>query len=153
MTHIRIKLVIAAAALTASVSYLLFAGVKSGWVYFLEVDAFIAQERYHSQRVRLSGLVAEEDVTVDSANLLARFPLLGQTQRLNVEYRGVVPDTFKSGVEVILEGRLDDHGIFQANVLLTKCASKYHEEDQVKDAPADFKHPAGSLPSNMEPRS
>ena len=33
--------------------------------------------------------------------------------------------TFTEDVEVVLEGRMDAQGVFQANTLLTKCGSRY----------------------------
>jgi cytochrome c-type biogenesis protein CcmE len=42
-----------------------------------------------------------------------------------VSYRGTVPDLFKAGADVVVEGKLNAAGTFEADVLLTKCASKY----------------------------
>jgi cytochrome c-type biogenesis protein CcmE len=45
-----------------------------------------------------------------------------------VEYRGAVPDTFKPGAEVIVEGRFNKQsGVFSASTLITKCPSKYEK--------------------------
>jgi len=41
-------------------------------------------------------------------------------------YRGVVPDTFKEGAEVVLTGRLSPHGFdVDPNGVIAKCPSKY----------------------------
>ena len=42
-----------------------------------------------------------------------------------VLYTGVVPDAFKQGADVVLEGRLISGGTFKAESLLVKCPSKY----------------------------
>ncbi len=44
MTHMRIKLVIAAVALLSAVGYLAFAGARKGWVYYVDVDTFLGPE-------------------------------------------------------------------------------------------------------------
>ena len=40
-------------------------------------------------------------------------------------YEGVLPDTFTDDIEVVLEGRFGEDGVFQAKTLLTKCGSRY----------------------------
>jgi len=62
--------------------------------------------------------------------LTAIFTVTGKTGRIPVAYHGVIPDMFKAGVEVVVEGKMDDTGVFQANVLMTKCASKYEGEEK-----------------------
>jgi cytochrome c-type biogenesis protein CcmE len=41
-----------------------------------------------------------------------------------VVFHGTVPDLFKSGRDVVVEGRVKD-GVFVADSLVTKCPSKY----------------------------
>ncbi len=132
MTHVRIKMLIAGLVLIASVSYLAVAGVKSGWVYYLHVDDFVQDSTYQDRRVRLFGLVDTENVEVAPAMLTAKFDLQGESNSIPIHYQGVVPDTFKPGGEVMVEGKLDDAGIFQADTLMTKCASKYQSEEHAK---------------------
>jgi cytochrome c-type biogenesis protein CcmE len=126
MNHLRTKLIVAGLLVSACLSYLVFAGVQSGWVYYVQVDAFTQDAKFQSQRVRLCGKVGlAEDVDAKPAQLLASFPLLGSTSKVDVVYKGVIPDLFKPGCEVVVEGQLDEQGVFQATTLLTKCASKY----------------------------
>jgi len=42
-----------------------------------------------------------------------------------VIYQDVLPDTFTDEIEVVLEGRFGDDGVFRAKTLLTKCGSRY----------------------------
>jgi len=132
MTHVRIKMLIAGLVLIASVGYLAVAGVTSGWVYYLHVDDFVQDPAYQDRRVRLFGLVATENVEVAPAMLTAKFDLHGESVSIPVHYQGVVPDTFKPGGEVMVEGKLDEAGVFQADTLMTKCASKYQSEEHAK---------------------
>ena len=46
------------------------------------------------------------------------------TASVPVAYKGSVPDLFKVGREVVVEGKLVN-GTFVANTLVTKCPSKY----------------------------
>ena len=125
MTHVRMKLIAAGVAIAIAVTFLAVAGIREGWVYYLPVDEFVAGEAYQDQRVRLHGTVAADDLDVSSGLLLARFDLMGEEHRLRVEYEGVIPDMFQADREVVVEGQLDETGVFKADTLLTKCASKY----------------------------
>jgi cytochrome c-type biogenesis protein CcmE len=128
MTHGKRKFWIAGAALALAVGYLAFAGVRRGWVYYLQVDEFLADKAYQDQRVRLCGKVVPDGLVVNAGQLEASFSLSGQRGLVPVIYRGVVPEMFKAGVDVVAEGRLDRAGLFQSDVLMTKCASKYEGE-------------------------
>lgn len=129
MTHVRMKLIAAGVAIAIAVTFLAVAGIREGWVYYLSVDEFVAGDAYQDQRVRLHGTVAAEDLEVSSAMLMAGFDLLGEQQRLRVQYEGIIPDMFQADREVVVEGRLDETGVFRADTLLTKCASKYESGD------------------------
>lgn len=129
MNPLRKKLCVAGAVLVIAVGYLVYAGIKLGSSYFLSVDEFLAGAQYHSQHVQLHGKVGgRDDIVHDQSGQLARFKLLGEKRILPVAYSGAVPDLFKPGCEVVVKGRLGTDGVFQADELLTKCASKYEED-------------------------
>lgn len=51
------------------------------------------------------------------------------TATVRVLYRGTVPDLFKTGRDVVVEGRLrGDTFVAKRNSLVTKCPSKYTDE-------------------------
>jgi cytochrome c-type biogenesis protein CcmE len=139
MNSIRLKLIFAGVVLTAAFSYLAFAGMQKGWVYFVSVDQFIADPQFHNQRVRLHGKVAADEFDASKSLLTAKFNLTGKGGKsLPVVYRGVIPDMFEVGRDVVVEGRRDAAGLFQADVLMTKCASKYEPDSpHVKGAKAE----------------
>jgi cytochrome c-type biogenesis protein CcmE len=146
MNRTATKFITAGIVLVAAVSYLAYAGMKEGWVsYHLQVDEYLASIDVHrNQRVRLVGLVAEEGLVSQPGRLSARFTMTGATGSVNVSYKGVIPDLFKAGVEVVVEGRsADASGVFQADLLMTKCASKY-------DAAGGEGHEGGHRNGNNE---
>ena len=49
-------------------------------------------------------------------------------QIIPVRYKGVKPDMFQTGVDVIVEGRIGHDGVLAASILMTSCPSKYQEE-------------------------
>ena len=52
------------------------------------------------------------------------FVLMQEGNELPVSYHKIVPDMFKDGSEVVVEGIYDGE-YFHADNLMTKCASRY----------------------------
>lgn len=125
------KLIVAAIAVIAAVTFLAISSSK-GWVYYTKVDAFLADADKLDQRVRINGLVGAEDFSFNSALCTATFKLMGETGSIPVVYNGPIPDMFQPDRDVVVEGKLDENGVFQADVLQTKCASKYDPEEEAK---------------------
>ena len=118
----------------AGVGYLVASGVTKDSVYFLNVGEALATDASQLKQARLFGNVAAEGIESAQPGPGVSFMLLdketpGQTMR--VSYRGAVPDTFKAGVEVIVEGGMDaSTGVFTATTLITKCPSKYQKQNR-----------------------
>lgn len=128
MTPIRLKLVGAGLVVAGAAAVLAISGMRDGWVYFLPVDEYVASEDRWTERVRLHGRVGQDDLTVDRAGLAAEFLLCGETKSIPVLYSGVIPEMFEAGRDVVVEGHRDQKGVFCADTLMTKCASKYESE-------------------------
>ena len=123
----------ALALFLASVGYLMYSGFTENSVYFLNVSEALAAPQEKLTAVRLFGTVAERDLAVLDGMLGVRFRLEdkdNKAQTIVVQYRGVVPDTFKPGAEVIVEGAMERGGAFNAKTLMTKCPSKYQKENR-----------------------
>ena len=125
MNFIAVKIGVATAVFAGAISYLSFAGAKQAWTYHLTVDQFTASQEYKVQRIRLCGTVEKDHFSANSGALEARFLMKGTVTSVPGEYHGVIPEMFKAGCDVVIEGKLDASGTFQADVLMTKCASKY----------------------------
>lgn len=116
------------------VGYMVWSGLSANSVYFLNVSEALAMPSPELQAARLFGTVAEGDIARPDNGLGVRFRLQDAEQPgliVWVEYRGVVPDTFKPGAEVIVEGGMGPDS-FQAKSLMTKCPSKYEKENRTQ---------------------
>lgn len=136
MSHMRLKLLVAGVVLLTAAGYLALAGLRDGWVYHLQVHEFFQRDDVQNQRVRICGKVCTDGFDANPAQMVARFAIqdteIAGGKTLPVIYRGSIPDRFKTDVEVIVEGRVDATGVFQADTLLTKCASKYQAEEHAR---------------------
>src|SRR5262249_26793012 len=106
MTHARTKIAVAALIVAAAVPYLAFAGIRKGWGYYVDVDQLVTAKKYSQQRVRVCGRVGEEGFDAAVGRLNANFVLLGKDHNVKVAYKGLVPDLFKVGTDVVIEGHL-----------------------------------------------
>lgn len=118
--------------LVAGLGFLIFSGLSANSVYFLNVSEALAMPAEDLGSVRLFGKVDAEGIDRHEAALGVKFRLLDAENKpgvITVDYTGAVPDTFKAGVDVIVEGGVDPaSGVFGAKTLMTKCPSKYKKE-------------------------
>jgi len=103
---------------------------KSQEVPFISVEDLLVNYADFSQdRFRLGGNVVPGSITFSEDHLTVQFRLSQGNGVLPVTYTSAaVPDLFADGSEVIVEGAYSD-GVFQADNLMTKCASRYELED------------------------
>lgn len=116
---------IGALLVVGALAYLALSGARENMVSYLtipEVKAASAAEV--TTGVRVTGRVKPGSIDPAAAREVL-FTVAGEGDTLRARYRGVVPDTFKDGAEVVLEGRLNGRGEFEATTLLAKCPSKY----------------------------
>ena len=116
----------------AVVSYLVWTGVSETMVYYLTPAELIARvdedPSFKDLGVKVSGKVVRGTYGRVEGQLLHRFQvqdLADESKAFWVEFRDAIPDTFTEDSEVVLEGRLDQDGVFQATILVTKCGSRY----------------------------
>jgi cytochrome c-type biogenesis protein CcmE len=79
----------------------------------------------HSTRLRVGGDVRPGSIVKTATQV--SFVLYQGAQSLNVVYSGndPLPDTFKDNAQALADGRLGPDGVFEANKIQAKCASKY----------------------------
>ncbi|MGH7884495.1 MAG: cytochrome c maturation protein CcmE [Thermodesulfobacteriota bacterium] len=125
------KLVIAILIVATGISYLVFAGVKETFVYYLTVKELVEKvPEVYNDKVRVSGKVLAGSIVNDIDHSL-KFKMTDGENIVNVEYKGIVPDIFADDVEAVVEGTLTNQNVFKADLLLAKCPTKYESEDQL----------------------
>ncbi|WP_339051250.1 cytochrome c maturation protein CcmE [Rickettsiella endosymbiont of Xylota segnis] len=74
---------------------------------------------------RLGGQVKKGTVKQNEQHLLVSFVVSDASHNILVEYQGVLPDLFREGQSVVIEGSLDQAGIMQAKQVLAKHDERY----------------------------
>jgi cytochrome c-type biogenesis protein CcmE len=120
------KLILITLVAMAVIGYLVYTGVRDTMVYYLTVTELVQNASQSPDGgVRVGGMVLEGSVVWDPKDLKLSFTMGddgGVT--LPVVYQGVVPDSFKPGREVIIEG-IYVNGKFAASQIMPTCPSKY----------------------------
>jgi cytochrome c-type biogenesis protein CcmE len=127
------KFAIVVVVIVGSLAWLAVGGINETKTYYKEIKEVVAlndSERY--ERLRVGGDV-EQGSIVRNGNEV-RFVLTQNELKLPVVYTGAdpLPDTFRDGSQALADGKLRPDGVFQANKIQAKCASKYEGKPQYK---------------------
>jgi cytochrome c-type biogenesis protein CcmE len=120
------KIVIATVIIVATVLYLAISGASDSKSYYVTIGEMQAMgKKAYSRNLRVAGNV--KPGSIQRLGTHADFVLLEQGRELTVKYEGSEPppDTFKDDAQALALGHLGRDGVFQANQLQAKCASKY----------------------------
>jgi cytochrome c-type biogenesis protein CcmE len=121
-----VKVLVAAAVIVGAAVFLVATALQNTAVYYLTVSELQAGgPALIDQPVRIAGNVVPGSIQRDPTSLVVHFEAEDSSGRLPVTYRGVLPDIFGDGVEVVVEGRYSATGHFAAATLLAKCPSKF----------------------------
>jgi len=125
----KMKPILVSMLIVSIVGYLVYTGIRDTMTYYLSVSEVLAQTPdSRNQTLRIGGSVSPGSVEWDPKNLRLQFVIQDNQDDktgITVDYRGVVPDSFKPGREIIVEGTYTGDGKFKATTIMPKCASKY----------------------------
>jgi cytochrome c-type biogenesis protein CcmE len=126
------KIVLSVVVVTGAVGYLLKASVSTGADYYKHVDEVMAQPaEWRGRRLQVHGHVVDGSIEQAKGTLTYRFKIESRPPRphavISAGYTGLVPDTFKSGAEVVAKGMLGPNDTLDVvpDGIMAKCPSKY----------------------------
>ncbi len=127
--HTFTKFGILVVAIVGVLVWLAFGGTKSSMAYYKTIAELNTMgDHAHGKVIKVGGEV--EGGTVVRKGQQVYFVMHDMKQaslRLKVLYNGEqpIPDTFKDGAQALASGTLGSDGVFEANKIEAKCASKY----------------------------
>ena len=123
---IKYKPIVISAVILMVIGYLIYTGLRDTMVFYLTVSEVMAKSPEDlTDTQKVGGIVNAGSVQWEPKTLNLSFRLEDEQANLLVNYSGVVPDSFKPGSEVIVEGTYRGDGSFWATTIMPKCASKY----------------------------
>jgi cytochrome c-type biogenesis protein CcmE len=126
------KIVLSVVVVTGAVGFMLKSSMSSGAEFYKHVDEVMAKTSdWRGKRLQVHGNVVAGSIEQAKGTLTYRFKIESRPPRppgvISATYTGLVPDTFKSGAEVVAKGTLgpDDKLDVIPDGIMAKCPSKY----------------------------
>lgn len=125
----RTKFLVGGGLVLAAAGYLMVSSISETGMYYVtptELSTKIAADpTLHGVGIKLGARVVPGSITRVAGGREYAFVVTDGARDIPVHYRGIAPDTFTDGVDVVVEGRMGQDGTFRATTLLAKCASRY----------------------------
>jgi len=140
MSHKAIRIGITSVVLALAFSGLLWSTLSEGTEYYKHVDEVTGDlAAWQGKKLQVHGFIVNESIMRRPDTLDYRFEIENNGEVIKAEYSGIVPDTFKSGAEVVVKGQLGVDGIVVApNGVMAKCPSKYEPKAAAVPPTASF---------------
>lgn len=123
----RLPLLVLVVAVVAAVSLIATAGAEGTLTYYRTPSELIASPSSH--QVRLGGLVVDGSIHRHGATV--RFALTDGKHQVEVVSRTVPPRTFRAGQGAVVNGNLDDNGVFEARSVVVRHDNQYQPSEML----------------------
>ncbi|HYP13766.1 MAG TPA: cytochrome c maturation protein CcmE [Bryobacteraceae bacterium] len=128
-----VKFTAVVVVIIGTLAWLAAGGINETKTYYKTISE-VGQmgQRAMTDRVRVGGDVATGSIIRKGAEV--HFVLTQDKLKLPVIYTGTdpLPDTFRDGSQALADGKMRPDGVFHANKIQAKCASKYEGKPQYK---------------------
>ncbi len=125
----KLRIAFGIAGILAALVFFAVSGFQEGKAYYKTLEELDEMGNAAlDKRIKVAGRVAAGSIKGSGRSLT--FTLVQNDVTLPVRYTGSspVPDTFKDGIEAVVEGKYLEEGTFEADKIQAKCASKYEAE-------------------------
>ena len=131
MKRKQLKFVVGSMVIILTLAYLAYSGYQDSKSYFQTVpELYAMKDAGYGVRTQVSGDVVTGSIERSKDGKEVMFAIGKDTQTLKVRYIGKepLPDTLIDRATAVASGSLGRDGIFTANQITAKCASKYEKE-------------------------
>jgi cytochrome c-type biogenesis protein CcmE len=109
---------------------LIYQGLNRSMMAYVDVRELDKADLVNTEVAQVTGIVQPGSVVQNESTGQLTFVLQDMEDpeaTVKVRYRGILPDNFKPGLQVVVQGRIQEQEIV-AEQILTKCPSKYNTE-------------------------
>jgi cytochrome c-type biogenesis protein CcmE len=131
MKRKQLKFVVGSMVIILTIAYLAYSGYQDSKSYFQTVpELYAMKDAAYGVRTQVSGDVVAGTIARSSDGKVVDFVIGQQPQTLKIRYVGKdpLPDTLIDRATAVASGSLGRDGVFTANQITAKCASKYEKE-------------------------
>jgi cytochrome c-type biogenesis protein CcmE len=128
-----IALILTLVVVLGGAGYLVWGGLGDNLVYFLTPSELLARGSAVADKpVRLGGMVVPGTVQWNAEAIELRFIMADTKDRITVHSRKAPPQMFRENQGVVVEGRLNRAGVFEATSLMVKHSNEYRAPDHAE---------------------
>ncbi|OLN26530.1 cytochrome c maturation protein CcmE [Desulfosporosinus metallidurans] len=129
----KLKFILVISIMLGAFGYLMISGFNNSKTYYMtinEVTASADKGKLGKQNLKVSGKLVGQSVKWDPSKTELKFEMISKDQNeiMPVLYKGVKPDNFNDGIDVIVDGKYTVEQVLLADKVMTKCPSKYEEQ-------------------------
>jgi len=133
------KFIVGTMAIVIAVGYLIYTGIQETKVYYFTADEFLVKrQELADEDIRVAGRVKGGSIDWNPRTLQLSFVLgpieagsrddNATVEGIPVSYKGILPDMFAEGRDVIVEGLYTEKESLVASTIMTSCPSKYEPD-------------------------
>jgi cytochrome c-type biogenesis protein CcmE len=142
----RLLVVLLGLGMLGIASALVLFAFNDNLVFFMSPSDLASKGAPETRRLRLGGLVETGSVARETDGRTIDFRVTDGNSAVPVVFSGVLPDLFREGQGVVVEGTLGKNGVFKADTVLAKHDERYMPPE-VADALKKAGHWQGEHPS------
>jgi cytochrome c-type biogenesis protein CcmE len=136
MKRKQIKFVVGSVVIVVALAFLAYTGFRDNKAYYQTVsELYASKDVAFDRHLRVEGDVVAGSIDKTKPKetkfvISHTDPATKVVQTLAVRYVGTdpLPDTFRDYAQAVVEGQYHRDGVFVANSMTAKCASKYEKE-------------------------
>ena len=128
----RVRLLIGAGIILSVAAVLVFSAMRDSLVFFHTPSDILEKKVEIGKTIRVGGLVEEGTVGKLDDGVTFTFSVTDSVESVTIQYKGLLPDLFREGQGVVVEGSLDQSGVVVADEVLAK-----HDENYMPKEVAD----------------
>jgi cytochrome c-type biogenesis protein CcmE len=121
--HKRAAIIVGALASIALAATLTLSALDSNIALYITPSEVLAGKAPQGKAFRVGGMV--KDGSMVRTDMTVRFIITDTVKEIPVAYTGILPDLFKEGKGAVVQGRLDQSGLFTASEVLAKHDENY----------------------------
>ena len=123
--QVRILMIAGMLTVLALAVFLMLRAFEENIVYFVTPSDLQDRVLTGEEQFRLGGLVEDGTVLREQGTLKVTFLVTDGGASTLVVFEGILPDLFREGQGVVVEGRLSEKGVFNAHNVLAKHDENY----------------------------
>jgi cytochrome c-type biogenesis protein CcmE len=129
----RIQILLGAVVVLVLLGVIAWQGIDQTVSFYSPAEVLAKPDTFRSKTIRIMALVEPKSTQWDAQAVRLNFKITEDSKNfIPVEFRGVRPDMYREGQGIVVEGKLDPSGTFQASNLLVKHNEEYKVDPATK---------------------